>query len=70
MLPITSVSNAFVSVFDLSPKIYTLMQEDWTAMMAAANNGRHDTVAKLLDYKANPDLQDDVRIYGIMNSLK
>ena len=28
--------------------------------MAAARNGRHDTVLKLLEYKANPDMQDRV----------
>ena len=30
--------------------------------MAAARNGRHNSVVKLLEYKANPDLQDDVSL--------
>ena len=28
--------------------------------MAAARNGRYDSVVKLLEYKANPDMQDRV----------
>ena len=36
------------------------MQEGWTALMAAANNGRLGTTDVLLQNKANPDMQDDV----------
>ena len=36
------------------------LQEGWTALMAAANNGRGGTVDVLLRNGANPDMQDQV----------
>ena len=38
------------------------MQEGWTALMAAANNGRYDAVHLLLENGANLDMQDNVSL--------
>ena len=36
------------------------LQENWTALMAAANNGRYAVVDLLLRHGADPDMQDKV----------
>ena len=36
------------------------LQESWTAMMAATNNGRYEVVDLLLQKGAIPDMQDHV----------
>ena len=59
------VHSTFVCKLDLLCKLGP--QEDWTALMAAANNGRHDSVVKLLDYGADPDMKDNV---GVVNDMQ
>ena len=40
------------------------LQEGWTALMAAANNGRYGVVDILLQRGANPDMQDQVSSFS------
>ena len=40
-----------------------LLQEDWTALMEAAHNGRGSAVDVLLLNGAKPDMQDHVSEY-------
>ena len=49
-LPLRRPSNHF----------FLYLQEKWTALMAAANNGRGEIVDILLRRKANPNKQDFV----------
>ena len=37
------------------------MQENWTALMAASNNGRSEAADALLQHRADPNRQDHVR---------
>ena len=40
---------------------HSTIQNGWTALKAASNNGHHKVVELLLEAGANPDLQDKVR---------
>ena len=48
--------------------ILVFLQENWTALMAASRNGKIGNVKLLLQYKADPDMQDDVK--KISHSLR
>ena len=39
---------------------HSTMQDGWTALKSASNNGHHKVVELLLGAGANPDLQDKV----------
>ena len=41
-----------------------LVQEKWTALMAASNNGCYEAVDALLDHGADPNMQDFVSDCG------
>ena len=38
-----------------------LIQDGWTALMWAAQNGHGEVVGMLLEAKADPDVKDEVR---------
>ena len=40
---------------------HSTIQDGWTALKSASNNGHHKVVELLLGAGANPDLQDKVR---------
>ena len=61
----TVSTNRVGYTFEAFDRFFTniiCLQENWTALMAAANNGRFDTVDILLQYGANPDMQDRVSL--------
>ena len=54
------------SQYDIVFGCFVYLQEGWTALMAAANNGRYGVVDILLQHGANPDMQDDVSTFFSM----
>ena len=43
---------------------FLLVQEKWTALMAASNSGCYEAVDALLDHGADPNMQDFVSDCG------
>ena len=53
----------------ITTTMFVFLQENWTALMAASRNGKTGNVKLLLQYKADPDMQDDVNL-AIQHNFK
>ena len=58
---VVMLSTVIVEPSHMVALTHSTVQNGWTALKSASNNGHHKVVELLLGAGANPDLQDNVR---------